>query len=478
MIEALRNQASKAGTFFSTLLPVREQGDNHAATVSPSQRALQNRGDISSPTFDEMVENLATDSMTGTQPESRESGRQRNAYSPPPPASGSRARIFISLAILLAFLVFVVVYVAIWRQGIASAERAESLITAAEGHINDARASLSNGNNGNARVSLQTAQGYLMDAEQLGGPTNRVDQLLVDIRQELQTILQVTPLYGLVSPLVTFPFESSPHRVLVVDQDIYILDKGQNQIIRYRLDESRTTVPDQAGSVVLKQGQNVEGVTVGPLIDISWQSPIPGVMDKANLMVLDGNNNVFRYNQRVDGAALQTFGEQDQWQTPTQIQTYIGRFYVTDGGRGQIYRYSPGAYDQPPEPWLIAPNPSAISSLASMMIDGDIWLLFNNGQLLKYHQGEQQPFDLENDVGRIQEPVDLYVGNQDNSFIYLADDGEERILVFAKDGTYIQQLQAAEGNPLQELRGIFIDETARTIYLLTQRGLFQHPLVE
>ncbi|MEM7126126.1 MAG: hypothetical protein AAF702_07350 [Chloroflexota bacterium] len=397
-------------------------------------------------------------------------------FTPPPPAAGSRARLIITLAVVLSFLVILVVYATVWWQGAERARQVEELIAGAEGYLNNAKISLDENNSGAARVSLQSAQQFLVDAELIGGPRNQIDTLLAQISQELSGILQVTPLYGLVEPLVVFPFDVSPHRILVVDQDIYVLDTGKHQILRYRLDETRSSIPDQNGSSVLAQGQNVDSAVVGPLVDIAWQEPIPGIEDKANLLVLDSNHNIFRYNQQVDGPSLLTFGEQDQWQTPTQIEVYLGRFYVADGGRGQIFRYERGLYTQAPEPWLVATNPPALSGISSMTIDGDIWILLQEGLLLPYSQGIQRDFVLDDDVGIITEPVDLFVGAHTNSYIYLADAGEDRILIFSKSGAYIQQLKAPEENTLQNLRGIYVDELSKTIYLLTQAGLFQHPL--
>lgn len=467
--ESLREQLDKVKQLVVGMLPERIRDENVISRAGSRQLRPRRVNTASDPV-------AATAATVEQQRAENAPIRESVQYTPPPPASGSRARVILSLAILIAFVVVAVVYGVTWWQGNARVAEATELVNAAEGHINNARVALDEGNKGTARTSLQNAQVYLIEAAQLVGETNEIDTLQKTISKELQGILNVTPLYGLVEPLITFPASMSPHRVLVVDQDIYILDTGLHQIVRYRLDESQTDVPDEEGSIVLKQGQSVEGAVVGQLLDIAWQAPIAGVEDKANLLVLDSNNRIFRYNQRVDGAALQTFGDQQSWVAPTQIQTYLGRFYMADGGRGQIYRYSPGAYDQQPEPWLLAANPAAVASLSSMMIDGDIWLLFDAGLLLRYNQGEQLPFEREDDVGVIREPVDLYVGTQENSLVYIADAGEQRILVYSKEGAYIQQYQAPEGEPLKNLRGIYVDEIAESIFILTLHGLFLHPL--
>ena len=95
------------------------------------------------------------------------------------------------------------------------------------------------------------------------------------------------------------------------------------RLLKYRLDANGETLADQ-GQVVLREGDVVNGVTVGPLVDMAWQSPIPGYEDKASLLLLDGNNRVFRYNS-VDGSTLISFGDPSPWQKATQLEVFSDR---------------------------------------------------------------------------------------------------------------------------------------------------------
>ena len=60
----------------------------------------------------------------------------------------------------------------------------------------------------------------------------------------MQDLLQVQPLYALTTPLLTFPADARPHRVLVADSSIYVLDSGRQAILRYRYDPSVEVVVD------------------------------------------------------------------------------------------------------------------------------------------------------------------------------------------------------------------------------------------
>jgi hypothetical protein len=111
-----------------------------------------------------------------------------------------------------------------------------------------------------------------------------------------------------------------------------------------------------------------------------------------------------------------------------------------------------------------------------MSIDGDIWLLFNDGSITRYQQGVQVAFELDNSVPQVAAPMDLVVDKQADSHLYLADRAQERILVFDKEGTYQRQYQAVEGHLLQGLSAIFMDEATSSMYLLTQSALYYHPL--
>ena len=364
-----------------------------------------------------------------------------------------------------------------WGEGENRRQQAASLTDAAQAQYDAAMTAFNLGDKAGAREALLDGKNYLTKAVAIDGSTPDRARLAGEIEQLIQDVLQVQPLYSIVKPLLTFPVDVQPHRVLVADSSIYVLDMGQQAILRYRYDPTSGKAVDDDPQIVLQQGDVIDGATAGSLGDMAWLPLIPGFGDKPTLLILDRNNNLFSYDPRVEGACRLDLPGQELWSSASQVQTYNGRIYVADEGANEIYRYSPGQGQGPPENWFSDDTLVNLAGTLSMGIDGDIWLLLGSGNIMRYRSGEQLPFSLENSVGLAEDPVDMYITTQDREQIYLADAGEDRILVFDKNGVYQEQLLAAEGDPLRGLSGLYIDETDEMMFILTKSALYSHPLL-
>ena len=402
---------------------------------------------------------------------------EMSPFAPPTPTRGARARLFLLVALVIAILVPVVVTAVNFGQGNSRRAEAERLTARAEILLLGAQSALDQGDKPTARDRLTEAQDYLGQAIALDGSNENRSQLIATIELELQEVLQITPLYGLTEPLITFPVDARPKHVLVMNEDIFVIDEGRQALIQYRFDPATGTVADQIGQVILKQGDSIDGATVGTLADLAWLPLIPGFEDRPSLLITDRNNNLFRYDQRVEGATLMQVADRATWGSIGQVQTFNGRVYLADEVKGSLLRYDPGRFEAAGEPWFAADVPVNLAGLISMEIDGDIWMLFSNGVILRWREHEMLPFSPENSIGLAETPVDMYVTRQESAYIYLVDGSKERILVYDKNGTYIGQLRAPEEDLLRGLSGLYIDEVGGVMYILTQTGLFTHPVL-
>jgi len=417
------------------------------------------------------------DGWVGSTPEPEIDAPQRvPTFTPPPPTRGSRARLFVLLAVLLPLLTFATIGILNLREGAVTQAEGIKLVDQAEAQLAKAEQAIMLGDKSAARSALNDAQRYINEAIVLIGITDRIREISQRIRTELQKLMNVRSLYSLDFSLVEFPTNASPHRVIVFDQEIYVLDIGRQMVEHFRTDPGRAVVEERSGAI-LQEGDVVEGVTVGRLVDIAWQPRIPGFADKASLLILDRNNNVFRYN-RVDEATVVRLADAAQLQSIGQLETYNGRLYLVDEQRNQILRYSPAGldYDNSPDLWFDPQVQANLAGTSAFAIDSDVWLLMENGTLLRYSQGRQLPFSLDTSAGLTGRLSDMALGSAPDGRIYLVESNQDRILVFDKQGNYIEQLQAAESNALQGLRGLYLDEVSGTLFILTQTSLYAHPL--
>lgn len=473
-------------TMFANVLPDRALGSrpqrSHApvATGSPGQ-ASAGRATAPYPPYEQspLYEQTEAEPYADAHPDERalDALHPGLTFKPPARAIGQRARLLILVALLIFILVPVIVAGVFWTVDKRNVDEANRLLTMAEASFLSAENALETEDKAAARLKLGEAQSFIGEANKLVGTRlPRADELNVRIERELATLLQIVPLQMLAQPLVKFSAEAQPQRVVVADQDLYVLDTGRQLIQYFELDPTENMVLNPDGEIIMSQGEVIDGITVGRLIDIAWLPPISGVEDKPYLLVLDQNHQVFRYDRRVEGRSLLPLGGMEELKSPTLLRVYADRLYLADAGANQLYRYDRGNFTTPPEKWFGAQTQTDLTSVRAMAIDGDIWLLYAEGILVRYSLGSPVQFSLENSVGAISEPADLAIGDQGNSMIYIADSAEDRILVYSKDGTYQRQLRAPEGDALHNLRGLSVDEVGGNIYILTQSYLFKHPL--
>lgn len=463
-----------------------------AATAPTTQgRPTTGTGEASAP---ELVEDSAPAGFmpVGTDPAQIAPARVRATLpheSPPPlpelepftapaPAKGARARLFILLAVMIVVLAPAVVGGIYLSEAPSRRAEADALTSGAAELLANAQAALDLEDRVLGRRQLNEAQDLLNQAVEMDDWTDRRRTLASQIQAELDEVAQRLPLYGLTAPILEFGAGADPRRIVVVNDEIYILDAGREAVYRYRFDPAVGQVLSPEGQVILRQGDVVGDVVVGTLHDISWLPLTAGQEDKPSLLILDRQNNVFRFDQRVEGVTRLIFGDQAEWGSIGQIETYGGRVYVADEATGQLYRYSAGLYNVPGEPWFAPETLTSLAGLRDMEIDGDIWFLYESGMVLRYRDRQQVPFSLESSIGFTENPSDFYVAREGQALLYVVDPNQARILVYNKQGEYQHQLVAPEGDPLRGVSALDVDEIAGRMFILTPSGLYLHPLVE
>lgn len=146
------------------------------------------------------------------------------------------------------------------------------------------------------------------------------------------------------------------------------------------------------------------------------------------------------------------------------IASYTSRLYMLDAANNQVVRYErrgPADYGTGAD-WITDANLD-IRDTVALSVDGSVYVLRGNGELLRLVQGGRDtsftvaPFEpAMTDATRV-------VKTTATTRIYLLDPKEKRLVVLAEDGSLVQQHRSDRFDNLKDLS---IDEAGKVAYLL------------
>jgi hypothetical protein len=338
---------------------------------------------------------------------------------------------------------------------------AETAVTEAQGLPDEAQ----------ARLRLSSAHDFLEKARALRPNDPQLAKVQASYGEIIGRVNRITPLYGL---LELWQFRETGRkldRLLVGGDSLYLLDRGRSEVLRFILSKLGDSVTPAQPAEVIRKGQTVENVAVSELVDSDWASASGS--QRSRLLTLDTAAGLLGYDTTWGATRLPLAGKENLG-LPQLIKSFGGNLYIVDTKNNQIWRYRPGdkGFENQPEPYFSANTKVDLSGVQSIDIDGNVWLLFADGRLLKFYGGEQKPFELKGLPDPMSAPAAI-AAEADGDLIYIADSGNGRILEFTKDGQFQRQFRPAQGNGLQGIRDFFLDETGDKFYIVTADKLWK-----
>jgi hypothetical protein len=338
---------------------------------------------------------------------------------------------------------------------------AETAVTEAQGLSDEAQ----------ARQRLSSAHDFLEKARAMRPNDAQLAKVQASYGEIIGRVNRITPLYGL---LELWQFRETGRkldRILAGGDSLYVLDRGRSEVLRFILSKLGDSATPAQPTEVIRKAQAVGDAAVSELVDSDWAGASGN--QRSHLLALDAAAGLVGYDTTW-GATRLPLGGKEKLGLPQLIKTFGGNLYVVDTKNGQIWRYRPGdkGFENQPEPYFAANTKVDLSGVQSIDIDGNVWLLFADGRLLKFYGGEQKPFELKGLPDPLSAPAAI-AAQADGDLIYIADSGNGRILEFTKDGQFQRQFRPAQGNSLQGIRDLFLDETGDKFYIVTADKLWK-----
>ncbi|MPZ14800.1 MAG: hypothetical protein GEU73_10340 [Chloroflexi bacterium] len=248
-----------------------------------------------------------------------------------------------------------------------------------------------------------------------------------------------------------------PAGVWKADGELFILDLG-GQLL-YRTDPSTRGL-----SNVLRPGEPVEGHPLGQPVTAAW-SPPRGANTNGQLMVVDHTRSVIVLGP--DGSVQRWWPPDNaSWQRPGPSAATYDDFFLLDSERGEIRRYparTPGAEGSVVASAAEEPR---LASAIDLATDGNLYLLYADGEIAKLAPGSGRlPLDIAIPGRPLTAPVALFA-HPDLDRLWVLEPREARVVELTTDGSYVRQY-VFPPDLAEDAVALHVDATAGELRLLT-----------
>lgn len=266
--------------------------------------------------------------------------------------------------------------------------------------------------------------------------------------QELDKLTSTTR-YSNLSPLVTVG--QAAKGLFVVSGEAYLIT--ESDIFKASLIGS---TPSKIASFPKGKGNFLTGTRAGNL-----------------LYLYLSDQTLFELDSASEKLTQAKIAEEGRWETASALAYYVGSIYLLDGIVGQIYKHPSSEEEFQEGQEYISPTSVDLKNALSLAIDGSLYVLKNNGQVVKIQRSKPQDFTLKNiptPHDEISEPRKIYT-DTDTPSIYILDNSQKRILEFDKDGQFLHQY--ALPDEWEKITDFAVSFKSRKMWLLEKNNLYE-----
>lgn len=344
-------------------------------------------------------------------------------------------------------------------------ERFEALVAQADTLVKQAEV---NPDKTEARDQLNDAMKIIRDAQTVRD-SQKARSVLFRVQNQLDEIDGVALLYFL--PEITTLGGAQLKQIAASDQDVFLLD-GRGRVYDFIVnDASGKGEPAQEDGVLLKTGDKVGAETVEKIQLLTTATP---AQNRASVVAVT-DTSILDFDLESNQWRATPVEDADQWGELRAIASFGGNLYLLDAKNNQIYRYSPNAtgYTTEGVNYFPANAEPLLNKAVDLAIDGDVWVLNDNGTVDRFRSGTSVAFELAALPTPLKNPVAIFTRPEVDS-LYVADAGNQRIVEFDKNGTFVRQFKpiAERKDVFQNLQDFTVNETKRKVYFINQDAAY------
>jgi len=154
------------------------------------------------------------------------------------------------------------------------------------------------------------------------------------------------------------------------------------------------------------------------------------------------------------------------------IATYFSNIYLLDPSQNQITKHSRTITGYGRGENYLTDETVSLDGAVSIAIDGYVYVLKNDGEIIKLLKGKPTTFEVSNLPDPLKDPTLIFI-DPDTDYLYVLDKGNGRIVVLDDKGGFAAQYV---GEELKEATGIYADEQGKKGYFLSGQRIYQFSL--
>jgi len=361
----------------------------------------------------------------------------------------NRSRVYIIIiAILLLILVANIGLLRNRQSNFKKQISSEQTINELKVKNEEAKLALNYNNKDKAKKLFEEIYNQALGLVQAGNKNQEVQDILTQSQQELDNLTSTKRLNNL-TKLAEFPSSSN----LFVNKNDYI------------------TVGPKDGKIYYSTSQDKNVNSYSSLPNTAGQYRAGVITDTTSELLLFTDKNKCFQVKDLKIAPDEINPKENTWENVTALSTFSGNLYLLDGPGGQIYKHvkDPDGYAKGEN--YINTQEVDLKDSVSLAIDGAIYVLKNDGAVVKLIKGGAQNFNLQNIPnlsGKIDSPKKIWTDTSENS-IYILD--EIKIIELDKTGKFISQI--AFSTEITTIEDFSINTQSKKIWILSSNKLYE-----
>lgn len=244
---------------------------------------------------------------------------------------------------------------------------------------------------------------------------------------------------------------AKPANITLTQEKIFAADAAQKTIYSIDLKSKLTTAISLTGQTISR-------------LDF------PG-LDKNNNIAYFNVGSIIVFDAKTEKLSALEIDYPAKPQKIIGFKQYNNRYYLADQINRQIYRFNKNGSKLTGAAWLNSPED--LTGAASLDIDGNVYLLKNNGEIYQYSKGKKQEFLLAEIEPNFSQAAKLALSEKQDR-LYIFEPAGKRLVVFDKKGNFINQYV---NDKLDNLKDFQIDEANKKIYFLNGAAVYSVDMI-